>query len=73
MEALGRAFFMILFSPAIHVMYLLEPLAYSKAVRSSIALLDQSLDRSAHPIKLDRDDKGYRCKQLFFAAGYPHD
>ena len=64
---------MFLFSPETYVMYLLEPLAYSKAGRSPIALLDQSLDRSAHPTKLERDDKGYRCKQLFFAAGCPHD
>lgn len=63
---------MFLFSPETHVMYLLEPLAYSKAGRSFVALLNQSLDRSAHPTKLDRD-KGYRCKQLFFAAGCPHD
>lgn len=63
---------MFLFSPETHVMYLLEPLAYSKAVRSSIALLNQSLDAHAPYTKLDRD-KGYRCKQLFFAAGCPHD
>jgi hypothetical protein len=43
---------MILFSPAIHVMYLLEPLAYSKAVRSSIALFNQSLDRKRAPYKI---------------------
>ncbi len=37
---------MFLFPPETHVMYLLEPLAYSKAVRSSIVLLNQSLDRT---------------------------